>query len=687
MGRAGRLAGALLFCALATAQAQPPQPTADADEAVARALRAALLGDANGLDELAAEHALVKRGSKDAPRLAENIAALGAATRRPAPDHDAARAIVHAHGKDFETRAFLELAKASSPADRFRSARASRRYENLRRVVNSMTNAVAGVLTLQFFALLQPPLDLVQHLSVDQKVLNPEQRRQLFEARRALDASPGAALRREAEQTIASLGPARVELAALQARRNAERSAARGLPRASDWWSRREMLLLGRMEPFRPGHIEVLQALSRRGLEANEAMSVLPGEDLLKTTAQFAAYGRLVSQFVRDPSADFTLELARRFQAQHPLSPAADDARFLEVVHAHKRDLPDLTRVSLRFIARRDKASSWATRSEAYLQRVEFNPEHALQEAAAAVARRRLDFVLTGADPRPAQRHLTPEAARQQTAGWITAARSAFVLDILGRAVACPLLAPSLFSREEVFEAIETTPERFLGSVDGERWLRRAARDYAAQKRLDDAARCLRRAGDERAARRMEARHVRQQVKLLGATGDPARRLAELERLAEEFPATSEQPRLDAAIAQATRELDVLMVLTPQQARALLRQWGDNALLPASLFDGDRSNGEASRDGASILEGDRLAYTDKSTGAWVEIELPEGGGLALAEQSLPVRRTAAVRDFLARPDERKRIPLALEGGVAPGFDIAPALVPLDVDRRERRLYE
>jgi hypothetical protein len=77
---------------------------------------------------------------------------------------------------------------------------------------------------------------------------------------------------------------------------------------------------------------------------------------------------------------------------------------------------------------------------------------------------------------------------------------------------------------------------------------------------------------------------------------------------------------------------------------------------------------------------------------------PGGSGEAVARLDEPAmaalglhlfgrERAGGLREALDAPRSRKRIPVAIEGGAFPGFDVMPGLVALEPNERERRLYE
>jgi hypothetical protein len=145
-------------------------------------------------------------------------------------------------------------------------------------------------------------------------------------------------------------------------------------------------------------------------------------------------------------------------------------------------------------------------------------------------------------------------------------------------------------------------------------------------------------------------------------------------------------------VADAAAEARALSLARVTISREELLAWPELAgpqglALPATLLDGRKSNGEISKTGVSLLPGGIVSYFEENVGR--RLELPtETERVDTAIRLLePRRRADAVTREIRRPMPRKKIPLALEAGIYPGFEIFPGLVPLEPESRQRRLYE
>src|SRR5690606_15928576 len=152
-----------------------------ADEHVARAVRGALLGDA----EVVATAARLRRAEEERlasaafkpESLAENIMALATATRRPTATTSELRSSLSDHSKDKYTQNLDRLLRRISPRQRFLEAGKDRRYVAVRRAYNSLAQPIFSAAQGQFFPLLSLPFDLLDGLFVGSRFLSPEQRR------------------------------------------------------------------------------------------------------------------------------------------------------------------------------------------------------------------------------------------------------------------------------------------------------------------------------------------------------------------------------------------------------------------------------------------------------------------------------------------------------------------------------
>jgi hypothetical protein len=665
---------------------------ADPDKLVEEALRAALLGEDARLDRLVWECEVFERhNARPAPYaapLSENIAALAAARRRPLARARDMRALLDDRPADSEFDAFVQLIERTEPRDRLRIARDARRYEAWRQRVNAATNAAAGLLTLQLFPLLQPPLDLLDYALVKRYYLSPEERREWYAARLVL-ATEGLsqADRAGASRGLETATARRMATSRLQARRNAEEAARNGRLLDADWWYRREMLLAGSPRPMHDAHKLVIEERGRALEQSRRALIVRDGESVLGDPAQLAACRSLLQALLLDPAAPTTLNELQDFRARFPASPLVPATRVAEAAHARMVGNEDLARVTLEDLARQGD-SPWSTRAGLYATRPDFQPRVAFDEARAVIAARYRAYILAGVNPRRHERHLSAEDARLIESDWIQSARSLFVFDVLGRSITLLLLPSETFPREELVDALRTAPPSFLESPEGRAERRRVAHALRRLKRHEESGRLFAALGDADQARRQFERAARALVREADAAQDPRQRRELARRVLHAYPDTSAARRARVLERTATTELETILTLTPRELAAFPDLWRDGGLnLPGILFDGRRGNSEIDRDGLRLRVGGRVSFVDRNTGEEFVLAVDEAVIARVVAEAFPRRRARAMAEELDKPRERKRIPVMVEGGAFPGFDAAPGLVPLEPDWRQRRLYE
>ncbi|MCB2155873.1 hypothetical protein KQI84_13405 [bacterium] len=675
----------LLFCVSAFAQTNLGEAVTTDDGVTQAALRAAVLGDADQLTTLARLRERFEHDTPGAAKLSENVAALAAATKRPMMTRKEARSILKDFDSDAEVETVMRLLIRQEPRERYYQARADRRYESWRRVFNSMVNAANGVLTLQFFRLLQPPLDLTEYMLVGRKYLTPEQRKELWTARKVaedplLEKKPFAPI-----ATAEKLAPRRRALAALQAQENAERAREQNRLEASAWWYEREVMLTGTREPFREEHREVLRELAARQARKNQAVSVVDGDAALREPAHFQAYSELLRAFVLDPAAADLPERIDKFLANYPISAAADDVRAAEAANYSQRGQRSIARISLEHLARKS-TGPWVDRATQYASRADFDPEVAFEQAMDAIADRRWEYLLYGEDPSILTASLSPEQARIEEANWIRAARSLFVFDVISRTITLPLLPA--FPKDELFEAAETAPEEFYETDAGQDWLARVAKAYASRKRFGQSAEAWDRLGET--AKALKMRHKAARTLERQADRTPSARAQSIlyKRILDGYPTYGRREKVEKKLEKARDNMSLLATISPKELKAWPELWrGQGLFLDPRLLDGRKGNGEIAKPGVELLTGERMAYRDAATGDRLIVPLEPGAMQRTMQWLYPLRHSTAVLEKLDEPLPRKRIPIGIEGSLLPGFDVAPVLIPLDPDQRERRLYE
>lgn len=681
------LAAALLLCAMpAMAPAREPAELVRSPDAMTReSIRLAIEGDSEALLEIARarreyERELARAGTRIVT-LGENVAVLSAAVRRPLPGRDEAKESLRGFSSDGETRVFAEMQERHELRERYRSARASRRYESLRRGVQTLVNAFGGIVQLQIFPLVQVPLDGIEYLTTGRHHLSPEQRRELHLAR-LLAAHPDVEAPRGADSLETSWGPRRVETVALQARRNAEIAAEQGRLAIADWWYVRELMVRGTPQPFRKQHTAVRRALADAARERARAVSVAPGGD-----EQGDLYAELLLAFLLDPAGERTLALSQQLRLERPGSPVAGEAMMVEALHDRARGRQALARLQFARVVN-GAGGDWAARMARYLRRPAFGPELAFADARATVNRRKWDYVLSGADPTIQTRHLTAEEARLQEAVWITRARSLFVFDVLSRAFVFPFLQSATFPRHETLDTAKQVSPDYFDTEQGRKDLAVVAQAYRAEERYIDAAGAYERLGRDSAARKMREREAARLARVARDTAHPVERIRLYERILNGYPEYRRRAEVERLLEVARLDRDTFATIERKELRRNPAWWGEQGLgLEPELLDGNKRNGEIDADGLRLMAGNRVAWRDRADGRMVVREVEPDAVDRVVTQLYPRRRVGVLGEELARPGEILSIPFQVEGSAGPGFDVTPGLVPLNPDERERRLYQ
>ncbi len=674
------------FAFALVASAAPGQSAEPADDAaVRRALHAALNGDSARVALIAGERSRFEdeaaaRGDT-VRHLGENIAVLALAAERPAPDTVSAKRLLAGYDRDGEVEAFLELVRETDPRDRFRTARANSVYEKRRRTVNSAVNALAGVVQLRVFALIQPPLDYLEYIANGYRYLNPEERRELRAARDVV-AMTVADKPPQAARIVRGWTPLRRQTSVLQARRNAEMAERAGRPQTAAWWWSQERLLRGDGAAWRRANVDLQTDIERRAQRIRESDAI----DANAEPVSSSAYRDLLAAFLRNPSDPATVETAARAAVSLWDTQMQGELRMVEAIQS--RDAGD----SLYYRAQLEQLAATPTaegaRMEAYLERPDFTPSVAFDRARSAVRARKWAFLLNGTPPAaPSRDHMTAEEARLREASWIVRARSLFVFDTFARLVAFPFLPGHAFPREEIFEAYRAAPPEFLKTGRGRDEALRTARAFEAMRRHEEAARVYADQAEFALADRARDRAARRVERVAGGQASPAVRAAMYERLLTAYPNYAKRARVERKRAESEREAETIVAIPRKDLRRYPELWGDEGLrLSRELVLGGSGLGGVTREGVALLRGDRIAYARADTKETFRIDLPEGAVARTLRLYAARRRTLDVGDELDEPRELKRIPIAIQGGAVPGFAVAPALVPLDPDPEIRRLY-
>ena len=229
---------------------------------------------------------------------------------------------------------------------------------------------------------------------------------------------------------------------------------------------------------------------------------------------------------------------------------------------------------------------------------------------------------------------------------------------------------------------------KFLTYPEGKKWLKRISRAQQIEKRWQSAIESARLAGEEKRVTSLEKKAGRSLEKL----GDQAPRARDAvsiyTRLLSAYPSYYKRLLVEEKLEEARRKERAVAMVDLEELKAWPELWKDQGLyLAPQLLDGKKRGGEITSDGVLILQGFSYAYTDRETGRFVEVSMEEKDFLEVLHLLESRRRMMFLDRALKQPNPRKRVPLSLEAGVFPGFDVSPGLVPLDVNQEEMRLYE
>jgi hypothetical protein len=663
------------WLALAGGAAAAP---AEADAATAAALRATLLGRAADVYAAGAPMRAIAREDDEAARIARAISRLAAATTEPPSTREAAAEEFPARGRDDQQRAWERLVARNVPRDRLAEARADRRYDQIQRAVNGVAVPVLQALQGQLFALITLPFEAVDWMLVGRRFLTPEQRREFF-ALRTLQPD----LSDEEKARITDYRERRRELTKLHAAANAETALERGTPTTATFWaSRQQALLTATGGGVSESLVEAQRQLTRIRADADRSNTIVGATGGAMPGSEIAIYTAALRGLVAGDSAAVAAA-ARRLELEHPGSLARGEVAAAAAASIAPRDRA-LAAVLLADIAADPAAGAWATRAALAARRPEFRPATAFEQAAAALSTRRNDYLFRARDPFRGPASLTEEEARLARQSWITRARALFITDAVARALFMPFLDP--FPRGEYLDAAAIADPAWQLTPEGREWMTRAARAAEKERRTIVAERLWTSLGETEElarARRQGARHAEREA---DRTADPREAAALYARLLATWPEYEHRARVEEA-----RQWAALRAAADARVpRAVLKSHPEIATalgLAPTLTDGRDSNGEVSRDGVYILPWNMLAWRDEDTGRVIEVPA-DPANLAAARRLLEPRlRLAAADEVLREPLPRKRVPIEVEAGLFPGFDVTPGLVPLEPEARQRRLYE
>lgn len=677
-----RLPILLLLMACLYGCSRSPGPTLDPreiDPDVTVALRSAHLGRADGVQ--AVSRSILGHGDSEEYRRASAAASiLAASTERPVPVRREARRDFKPVSRTQAVRAWELTKNRVAPADRWLEARADRRYDTFQRTVDGVLAPLANAAQGQFFSLLTLPFAAADWLAVGRVYLTPVQRRELQMARRVV--ADSWIIQPEAEEKIDPWRERRRKLGALQAERNGREAHTVGDLETALFWYGRAVALLPENGPT-SGLEKVRQEISETRLGRRNSLSMTAADNRFSTRAELAAYGTLLRAHALGDTDSFATE-ARLIRARMPWSHLITTIDAATAAHAHRNGDQRLAAVWLAALV--DTETPWSERSEAALKRPHFDPLPVLEDAQDRIDKRRRAFLFEGTDPYRPPRSFTAEEARRGRSIWIDRARALFVTDILSRTLFLPFLDP--FPRREMLDAAAVVDDDWFDRNEAEPWLRRIARANEVERRWDAAVKTWERLGNERRAERTAHRAARRLERTARNAPSPREATAIYNRIINAWSDYRHMERVREARDRALIRSQAIAVIP----RALIKSYPDfldpDALnMSSHLVDGRRSNGEIAREGVWLLPWGAYVYHDEDTKRDIEVPLPRENVDTAIALLLERQRLASDHVEVRKPRPRRRVPLEVEAGIFPGFDVSPGLVPLTPEQRERELYE
>ncbi len=677
---------------LCTAQEGAPQVSIE-QLATQQALQFSLLGKPAELDALARSREIEEKNQKRNGQrpliLSDNIALLSGAIQPRVRSKSTTKNLLQNFKQDGETEQLFALVDQVNPREQFARARSNQRYESARRQVNSFTGAIFSVLQLQLFGLLQPPLDFAEWYTVGRKTLNPEQRREFAEARSYLNTNPPIEeqLKPKAERVVQQYPTKRLRTATLQAERNAQRELKEGNIYNALWWFDRELLLTNQETPQRKAHLELIQQLQREAEGRERSISIQQSADDAFTGSVSEGYNALLEAvLLQTPYAELGIRYSSLSALEGTVSPLLADEYVLVQTTALAAEGNTLKARELLEWFAKNGSGFWAERSVQYLNREDFNPAVGFAQANADYRRSVRRYLVYAESPRFPNRHLSSENARELETGWTRSIRSLFVIDIMSRAIILPLLPGSTFSRDAWLNTYGNLSEAELNSQQGREWKEQTLRAFRKMKRWESASNLANELGQPKNANKYANRWVEQELERIdGRT--PEVRLEQLIALQENAPTSQARQVAEQALLNEQARQNVLAVLDRKYVKNNPDDWRKSMLnIPPEWTDGKKANGEIGSEGLYLVEGDQVRFKNKADGEWLTYNVTPGSVLNSVRLIYPRRRADDIEEFMNQPQEKKRIPIQVEGSAFPGINVLPGLVPLDPEQKRRRLY-
>jgi len=678
----------LLAAFISPAWCQEESTPDAAEENVAKALRAAFLGDADGVHQEARrrrqQEQWAEEGGRPIASLSENIEALAIAARRPLPTLQEKREALADFRSDQITSNLDRLIRREEPRQRFLEAHKDRRYEKFRALFNTFAGPASSLVQGQFFPLFALPFQGLEYLAVGRLYLTPEQRREYFLAREAAQFPPSDEVSRQARNTREEWDPRRRRLSALQAKINGQRAMEDGRLETAIFWFEKEQDLRRWSEPQNKQHLEVRQRLARERAHRRQSLTVVDGDALFFSPEEFSVYTDILRALMLENNDTLT-STTRQLAVNYPSSAAADDAQAARAALARRKGNNALARLYLEDLEDAREESLWASRAADYLKRPAYAPGEALEDARGEARDRFWAYLLKGENPEVIARSLTADEARLERRRWFDSARGLFITDTAARAMALPFVLP--FPKPELIDTAARIDSDYFETSEGERWLRRVMKAQATGGQYFDAAETARRLGDTKKALAHEKRAARR-LERLGDEAPPRLAIPIYTRILNAYTTYPHRARVEEKLEESRFEAGTVAVLSREELRAWPKLWRNGGLpLNEALLDGRKENGEISEEGVRLLAWDAFVYNDRAADRRVEVPIEPEQHRAVRRLLEPRRRSQAIRAEVKEPLPRRKIPIALEAGAVPGFQIAPALVPLQPDPAQRELYE
>jgi hypothetical protein len=675
---------AFLFCLCTNSLYSSGNNVFDSESVTKEALDRAFSGDWEMVGVVARQCLDEEKASGVKGGISEDIQVLSLVAGRSLPTLGEFRDGMDGYRRDQAEKNIERLLRRQEPRQRFIEARKDRRYEQQRQLVNNVITPVALFFQGQFSAVFGIPFNGLDYYFTGRKYPTPGKRKELYTTYAAAQYSGMDPVAEQARKRQGQLLDRRRKLEVLHCDYNGDRAFSRDDFLISLFWYKRKM----QQSESGDDDLEVFKVLGEQAQNRawkNQSNTIADGDALFYDPEEFSAFSNAVSAlFLEDSEA--MAKAAQKLSVNYPSSHCLDDVVVAQASLSLLQGEGVMAVLQLEEVSRVYADEPWASKSKAYLQRPMLDPEVMLEEAKAEKDKRYQGFLWTGKDPTVYDESLSAELCRQRRRTGFMMAQRLFLPDMIGRALFLPFMEP--FPQPEMADAAGYIDLEFLTSPEGEKWLKRISRAQQIEKRWQSAIESARLAGDEKRVVSLEKKVARSLEKL----GDKAPRARDAvsiyTRLLSAYPSYYKRLRVEEKLEGSRRKERAVALITLDELKAWPELWKDQGFyLSPQLLNGKKRGGEITSEGMMILQGSSYAYTDKETGRFVEVPMEEKDFLTVLHLLESRRRMMSLDRALRQPNPRKRVPLSLEAGVFPGFDVSPGLVPLDVSQEEMRLYE